>query len=252
MNETYSADPTSIYGNLQGGPESFDLSEYFDSLTDDDNLIDGLPDERQGIVLTDRVIGAIIAKGRVEGSRVSYTPREILEGIDGLAAGDYDNKLGAITRKGGMRTLADKLAQDARTGPLVGQLLERSGLGIYEGSGFASLSMLEGYLDGIEKTTTTNRVAVASYDWRKAIVSGVELYARTPTMKKWDEGIGAYRPADDGGRGQAATLARNLETARSIGVDFTLIQDTAEKLRKYYEQSRDIGRAALRSPTYGI
>lgn len=248
-------DPSLKKGNL-GTNREYDISGYAVSLFADSALLERVPEKNRGKLITDRVIGAIIANGEVQGSLKPYSPREIIEGIDALSgSSDYDNTIMLLPRAAGVRKTADLLATNELTGNFVGNLTERSGLGEYEPGGLASLDMLEGYLDAIEDMNRGIETASSDWtDWRKAVVDGVKVYAESAdeTPPRWDALGDLAASESDSLRQKGNEFNRASRMAEGFGVDFDLITATAERLRGYAQAKRDIGRAATRTPNYAL
>ena len=193
-------DPSLTAGNkLSDAPT---LGEYVKGLLESEK-IKAMPQHEQGRAIADRMIGAIVAFGSVEGSGAEYSVDDILDSFLELSActskESFVEAASYMTKNNGIRETAYALYADNRinTGysdqsyeeaPIALGVLGESirGLERHESGtlAFGSIDSLEAYLDIIKTKSDDSKVNIyAGYDssnWTGDVVSEIKSIAERP------------------------------------------------------------------------
>lgn len=222
----------------------------------EDEKIKELPEIEQGRVIIDRFIGAIVRHGDVEGSQTTYTPSEVLLGMDGLSK--YGAKgLREITGTDGLRKAVADLADDERVGREFGQIQSRLGVDEQGQYVLTSTAQMEGYLLGGGKKNIVRDpvggVHMEGDSWVPVIMEHAQNMAENPYNEWMSYGKARELMTSD------APLIKNtgrdwekaMHSAERVGVDLNLLKRSAEKIQQRVRTGREMGGTALFLATGG-
>jgi hypothetical protein len=231
------------------------------------NLLDNeevgrLPVAQRGRYVADRMVGATVAqwsKGAFRRDGKNPTPRDVLATVESAVNGSPDavtwqQKIGGITRSGGVRVAAALMAQDARTGSILSSI----GNAVHEEDHDVTLrspAQLEGYLYGMSDGEFQ--------PWQAPILKEVRRYVDStddqPTAR-WQHGVAtSLRGADNEYiRENQKAWDEAASQAREAGVDMDMIVRSADAIRAGREQehsatsrvAQQIGMIAVPQPTF--
>jgi hypothetical protein len=231
----------------------------FDSIAKDlinDPELQELPGVQRGTTIVDRFIGSIVRHGELQGSKTSYSPADILAGIDNVSSlGEYGLK--EITNKENLRVAVANLSMDPDVAKLFGQMsgrLSQDEAGAYT---LTSTAQIEGYLlAGGEKNYTKNPVGGVDMhgdSWIPVLMEHTQRMADDP-YNHWISADHARELV-----GSSAPLIKNSgndwqqanSSARKAGVDLDLLRRSAEKVQDRVQSGHDLGSTALFLATGG-
>lgn len=231
----------------------------FDSVANEllaDERIKELPVEQQGRVIADRFIGAVVRHGEVTGSQTTYSPLDIIRGIDKLSLVG-EKGMREITSTDGLRDAVYALAGDERVGREVGDLASRLSFDDKGQYVLTSPAQIEGYLvsGGSENIVTgpVGGVHMQMDGWMPVILEHTKHMANNPYL-----GWMSYDRARELTTSSAPLIQntgrdweRALRSAEKVGVDVDLLQRSAEKVQARTRASHDMGATALFVATEG-
>lgn len=237
-------DPSQRAGNVTAEKRS-PFGEYVDVVLQNEHL--------DGLQATDCILGAIIARGTIEGSRDKFTPQMTIGLMDGLAKTttreSYIQAMSQITQTEGLRKTVFDMSQDQKFGQMWGNMSERAGYNPYTKPGMGSLDMVGAYLDVLSNTAAEKHAkepGQVAYNatWKSEIMKQVNWAVANPNMP-WDQAAEMSGSDNDYIR-QAGNVFRNAHAeAQQAGMDDELIRQTVERLRTMRAQQIDLGGEAL-------
>ena len=231
----------------------------FDSVASElltNEQIRALPEIEQGRVIVDRFIGAVVRHGEVTGSQATYSPLDIIRGIDKLSL-IGEKGMREITSTDGLRNAVYALAGDERVGREVGDLASRLSFDEKGRYVLTSPAQIEGYLISGGSENIVNEPAGGVHmqmdGWMPVILEHTKHMAANPYL-----GWMSYDRARELTT-SSAPLLRNtgrdwekaLRSAEKVGVDVDLLQRSAEKVQARIRASHDMGATALFVATEG-
>ena len=233
--------------------------KYFDLIAHEliqDKALRELPGEQRGAVIADRFIGSVVRHGDVQGSKVSYSPVDVLIGMDDMEQAGLDG-LRKITKTDGLRFAVRELSLDGDVIDLFGQMSQRLGQDEEGKYTLTSPAQIEGYLlAGGDKNQIRNGVGgvdMPGDDWIPVIVEHAQRMAQDPNMR-WTTTNEARELISSSGpllknSGRDWLMANS--SARKAGVDVDLLRRSAETVQRRAKDSQDMGHAALFLATGG-
>ena len=208
-----------------------------------------------GIQASDCILGAIIARGPVEGKLDVHTPEMTITLMDKLGKvtnqEGYAKAISDITKQEGLRKTVFDMSNDLKFGPVWGHLAERAGYNPnVTAKGMGSLDMVGAYLDVRSDIAAAEhskgRYNQASYDlsWKSVILDQVNLAVKNPGQP-WDKDSDLSASKDDYLRQKGNEFNDALNKAQSAGVNVELIRQTVERLRTLHAQEVSLGGEAI-------
>lgn len=217
-----------------------------------DEAISQLPPEEQGRVIADRFIGALVRQGNIEGSKITYSPADILASMDKIRTLD---DVMEITRTAGLREAVLQLGNDERVAKLYGSLSPRL-KSQFDDEGnekftLTSVAQVEGYLQaGGDKNSMDSAVPgvhMSGDSWMPVVLSEIKHMSEDPT-RKWSTTTeaGDLMTSDIASiRQTARTWEKAINSAQAVGVDTELLKRSAEKIQQRTRAGADLGATAL-------
>ena len=246
-------EPTISNIEQQAAPKYFEA--YAKQLTNDESLRE-LPSVQRAAVIADRFIGSVVRHGEVQGSQVSYSPGDVIKGMDLVSkTGAYGLK--EITNTDGLRKAVLELSTDSDVALLFGQMSNRLSEDADGKYTLTSPAQIEGYLlSGGAQNKITNPVGGVDMEgdtWIPVIIDHAQRMAENPgltwtTTNEARELIGSSGPLlQNTGR----DWLKANSSAIKAGVDVDLLRRSAEKVQRRTKDSHDMGHTALYLATSG-
>jgi len=237
-----------------GQEKEVSLLPSFDSVATEllsDERIKELPGEEQGRVIVDRFIGAVVRHGEVTGSQMTYSPLDVIRGIDKLSTVG-EKGMREITSTDGLRTAVYELVTDERVGKEVGDFASRLGIDDTGRYILTSPAQIEGYLvSGGQENQVSDAVGGVHMEmdtWMPVLMEHTKNMATNPHL-----GWMSYDRARELTTSSAPLIqntgrdwAKALRSAEKVGVDVDLLQRSAERIQARSVQTHhDMGATAL-------
>ena len=241
--------------NQEKEPNSKNFETIARELIQDETLLE-LSGDQRGSVIVDRFIGSIVRHGDVQGSKVSYSPADVLTGMDYMSHTSV-NGLREVTNTDGLRNAVRELSNDGDVYQLFGKISPRLSQDEEGKYTLTSPAQIEGYLlAGGDKNQIRNGVGgvdMPGDSWIPVIVEHTQRMAQNPNMH-WTTNSEAYGRINSSGpllknTGRDWLMANS--SAQKAGVDVDLLRRSAETVQRRAKDSHDMGQAALFLATNG-
>ena len=228
---------------------------FTQSLINDESLRE-LPDVQRASVIADRFIGSVVRRGELQGSALSYSPGDVLKGVD-LVSHTGAFALKEITNTDGLRKAVLALSLDSDVAPLIGQMSNRLSQDAEGQYTLTSAAQIEGYLlSGGKENKITNPVGGVDMEgdsWIPVIIEHTQLMAENPGLP-WTTAAQARELMNSSGpllKNSGQDWLKAQSSATKAGVDVDLLRRSAEKVQRRTKDGHDMGHTALYLATGG-
>lgn len=212
---------------------------------------------QRALVIADRFIGSIVRHGEVKGASASYSPAEVLEGMDYISKAGVSG-LKEITRTEGLREAVRDLSLDEDVAKLFGSLSSRLSQDEEGKYTLTSAAQVEGYLlAGGNANIVKNPVGgvhMPHDTWIPVILEQTQRMASNPNLN-W---LTTYQARElttsssDYIRNGGNDWLKATTSAEKVGVDVQLLGRSAERIQeRHVRNDREMGSTALFLATGG-
>ena len=214
---------------------------------------ESLSDHDQGVMIMDQFIGMVVRQGAITDSRGDQqTPEVTFKMINQYGKGQSDSRqINYFTSAKGLRYAVNALADDPRTGELFydfeAQLVHKDQDGQLI---LGSMNQIEGYLQANPQADSAINKQHPSYinNWQTILNEAIAKVVEKGRIWQYDPYEGRIESDVDSIRQEGIKWSKTIFTARSAGIDTTLLGKSAERVRQRNISGQHIAAHVLKTP----